>query len=325
MHHPAQGQHEIALLAQTVGEVRNSLRAAYLQHPGWEQRLRAWGCSYPRWAILHALAEEHERQSWGEESGGGAEGGVWAGRRRERAAQLYSDALASPALAGMPPHAFSAAFNRTAAAIRRLRGGSYAARRREPALFLDAAAAAAAAERQCNATKVEHDRWRGNRASVRAFARAAPSFAPRSRRRPSPTTKTVAPAAGRSGTQNGGGGVAPAGDFSEELRRRWPGFSPVGAGEALHRRRHTDLRAALRAADRGAGAGGRGAGWWAAFLSACSPPPAMAPPAGAGGPGGLAGLCPEGSRFVPEEQLDVMKVREKSVCVCVCLCACLCV
>ena len=145
---PAGAQREIAVLARTVGEIRNGLRAAWLQHSGWEKRARRWGCSFPRWAIFHALAEEHERLSWGEEFGGGAEGGTWAGQRRSRAAQLYAMALASPTLANMSPAAFSAAFNRSAAAIRRLSLPPQAKSRRDSGapLFSDAAAAAAAAE-----------------------------------------------------------------------------------------------------------------------------------------------------------------------------------
>ena len=123
-------------------------------------RLAATGTTLPRWALMHALAEEHERLGWQED-----DAGRW---HRKRAACLYGEALASPALARLPAHDFSVLFNRTALAIRRLLPRSNLPPRPQPGL--SRGAALQEQEKQCEATMVEYDRWKGKRDQVINFA-----------------------------------------------------------------------------------------------------------------------------------------------------------
>jgi len=122
-------------------------------------RLAETGSQLPRWALIHALAEEHERLGWRED-----DTGRW---HRKRAACLYGEALASPALAQLPPHDFSALFNRTAFSMRRLMPHSNPAKQ-PPGLAHGEALKEQ--EEQCAATMVEYERWKGKRDDVINFA-----------------------------------------------------------------------------------------------------------------------------------------------------------
>jgi hypothetical protein len=77
------------------------------------EALAAAGNAVPRWAILHAVAEEHERLSWLDNGLGG-----W---HSARAACLYAMALESPTLGALPPREFAEVLGGAAKAIGTLR------------------------------------------------------------------------------------------------------------------------------------------------------------------------------------------------------------
>lgn len=77
------------------------------------EALAATGNALPRWAILHAVAEEHERLSWLDNGLG-----TW---HRARAACLYAMALESPTLGALPPREFAEVLGGAARVVGTLR------------------------------------------------------------------------------------------------------------------------------------------------------------------------------------------------------------
>ena len=152
-----EARENVARRANGGARLEDAALAAFAHH----------GSQLPRWALLHALAEEHERLSWREDATG-----AWHGAR---AACLYGTALSSPALARLHPSDFSALFNRSALAMQRLLPRPVqpkpASHRSTPGPAATAAVPAAEEQvKQCAATRVEYERWRGKRDDVTNFA-----------------------------------------------------------------------------------------------------------------------------------------------------------
>jgi hypothetical protein len=235
------------------------------------ETLATAGNRLPRWAILHAVAEEHERLSW-------VDGGLssWHGAR---AACLYRMVLESPALEMLKAKIFAELFGGAARAVATLKREIGEPLSQEGQIsLLGPAASRTAQEKQCNATMVEHERWKAKRESVANFARQSPF----------------------SGFRE---------EHLDSLAQLWPNFSPEGAGEAFEShvrpRAETDLRATLAAVDEWRLSGLVAADdsrarveWWDALLRACAVD-SLHRRAGH--------RCAEGSRPLLETELDAMK------------------
>ena len=232
------------------------------------------GSLLPRWAMLHALAEEHERLSWREDAVG-----LWHGAR---AACLYSEALASPALTRLSASEFSSLFNRTALTVQRLMSRAKSpldTQSPRPPLLLPGAALEEQ-DKQCTATKVEYERWRDKRDEVTNFALAS-SFHPlrwlSSGGLAGKQTVHISEIRGAFRSASLDAVMRPV------VARLWPDFSPeggAGAARALADNSGVDLREVLAAVDlwrsssnataSSAPIGGAHAQWWDKLLRACA-------------------------------------------------------
>lgn len=207
--------------------------------------------AFPRWALLHAVAEERERLSWRQDRS--------RIRHAHRAACLYSAALKSSELDRISAKEFSDLFGRTARSIPQLLalarqpvasvgdGAEGTCRGAEECSEVQAFVgsdeeALQAQEKQCAATLIESERWVEKRHAVQQFIRGS-VFDPL---RWVPTLRSRA--AVEESIRRGASAL-----HSEELlqrleaevSRRWTHFSADGAGEALRSNAGTDLRAVL--------------------------------------------------------------------------------
>ena len=267
------------------------------------KELATVGAKAPRWALLHALAEEHERLSWREGSTGS-----WHGAR---AACLYSKALGSRALRSLPAHEFSGLFNRTALAIRRLSkenfqcsstGGqnSLSNDSGPPASMpgLNASRVLQEQDEQCAATRVEYERWRDKRDEVINFALAS-AFHPLKwlSTEGLATKKTVHISELREAFASASLDSV----MRPVVKHLWQNFSPErgeGVAKSLAANSGTDLREVLTEVRKWrSGTGTQSAvdvidvRWWDKFLRACA---VDGPTSG----------CPKGSELMTEADLD---------------------
>jgi len=223
---------------------------------------------FQRWALLYALAEEHERLSWREDGAG-----PWHG---ERAACLYIEALASEALGRLPQPDFSALFNRTALAVQRLMPPPAPPPPAPPPAGLSRRAAQKEQDTQCAATRVEYERWRDKRDDVTNFALGS-AFHPLRwlTSEGLATKKTVHIDEVRSAFRH------PSLDATMRpvVENFWRDFSPeggVGAADALADNSGTDLREIMAAVHRWretglhVKVGGARVQWWHELLHACA-------------------------------------------------------
>lgn len=259
------------------------------------------GAKVPRWALLHALAEEHERLSWREGSAGS-----WHG---ERAACLYSHALASRALRRLPAQEFSALFNRTALTIERLSRISQRSSTGPPSVSNDPGAQARLTasrvfqeqDEQCAATMVEYERWRDKRDEVINFGLAS-AFHPLRwlSSEGLATKKTVHVRELRHAFESRSLDNV----MRPVVKHLWRNFSPEqgdGVSKSFAANSGTDLREVLKAVGkwrqsthRQLPVDGVDAAWWDKFLRACAVD-------------GPTSRCPTGSEQMMEADLDRRK------------------